>query len=364
MMPEVGKKTRGTEITNTSIKEFHALVGGTYRANSSADPGSASTEIWVSNTAGSNVSGKWVSYNKDDHSTEQKLYWGDDADEATFLAWTGEGTNAISGSYATIPFTVADDVDDQTDLIVAYNAGKRTDFTGSKVPLHFRHALAQIRFKAQYDYVTPDDGVVGQEKIRINVCGVKICNLGNANTLTMPTTATTDGEKDIVNSDWGTVSGTKDYSIGYTTAKTLSSTAQYIDDNKPMLLIPQTVTAASPTGFTSIPVTGAYIGVYVNIVQEESTSTAVYPKDAAAATPGYAYAVIPVNPTWEAGKKYTYIMKFTNQSAGRIDPATTAAQIPDGKSAGDPIIKGVIPITFEVTVEDWDDTAGDTDINM
>lgn len=357
MMPEVGKTTRGAVVTTSNISSFVAYLDGTFRTSGTVDAAATTATVYANKTGSD-----WKIYQELGHTTELKYYWGEDADNVKFLAWTGNDGGTLTTN--TMSFTVDDTPADQTDFAVAYNEGVRTDFTGGKVPLHFRHALSQVCFKAQYNYTAPDADVVGNEDVTIKVKGVKIFNLNNTGTLTMPTTATTDGGTDIANTNWSSVSGTQSYQIDLASEVTLNATAQVIDNTStdgPLLLMPQTT--AKATSFTSVPATGAYIGVLVNITKGTPV-TAVYPKDATAATPGYAYAVIPVDIAWEAGKKYTYIMKFTNSSAGKVDPGTPAAQIPDGKSAGDPIIKGVIPITFEVTVEDWDDTAGDTDINM
>ena len=78
----------------------------------------------------------------------------------------------------------------------------------------------------------------------------------------------------------------------------------------------------------------------------------VYPfKEDAEAGKEYAWAAIPVDTKWEAGKKYVYRLNFAN-GAGYVDPE-------EDTNKGEQILDG--EVKFDVEVTDWEshDYTGD-----
>ena len=108
------------------------------------------------------------------------------------------------------------------------------------------------------------------------------------------------------------------------------------------MVIPQQLTAWDPTNPTS---TGAYIGVLVNIkvkATENGNFTAqAYPavKDA------FDWVAIPIDTKWEAGKRYSYTLDFS-EGAGYVAPDLTDNNNTPGTRIGN-------DIEFDVTVGNW-----------
>ena len=269
---------------------------------------------------------------------------------------------------------------DQDDLLYAYTQGKVKPAFGETKAINFRHALSQVVFY----------GLCTNENIYVEIEEIALCNAAKSGVFTLPTAGSvTDDNFDshaegndgkAKSTGLGTWKLTYDpdnitrYTANCTTGdpatlKALTSTKQNLTDNatesdygQSLLVLPQTkysddnnnnVKAYNPKGGAS----GAYQGVgagkgaYIavkckirNIAGNAVTANDVYLHGSAGAA---ADLVIPVDFTWEQGKKYIYTINFTATGHGGYDPGT-------GKEV-------LVPIELSVTVDDF---GSKTEINI
>ena len=338
IFPQVGGTTRGTIETTASIASFELIANGKFGTSANDDPASLVAQEY-NKTVNKDASG-WA------FSDATKLYWGDATTSASFTAYANKGAATYSAGKLT-GFVVEADPANQTDLIVAYNSGTKTDFS-SGVPLHFQHALSQIIVNATYTYDA--DFSATHENLTVKVKGVKFVNVDGTGALTLPTSSTVSSYA----ADWA-LSGTNTASFesSSTTAQQLSTTAALIDNSAtagPMLLLPQSQTAT--TNLAAATVTGSYLMALVDI-NKAGDSSDLFPKTGYTTDGGFAWIAVPVNIDWKAGYKYTYTLNFSNTACGKSAPGNTEDS--QGKNAGDPIVTEVLtPVTFLVTVEsEW-----------
>lgn len=330
IFPSVGTSTRGTVETTASLSSFQVIASGKFATSATAtNPDVTTTGIKTVNKSGSN----WA------FADNYKLYWGDATTAGKFTAYANSAVAAADGKLTGV--TVNADVNNQQDLLVAYNVGTKTDFA-SGVPLHFRHAMSQIVVKASYTY---DASLTSYADRVIKVKGIKFFNLNNTGTLTLPTASTAAGE--TYEPAWSAHAGAAEFEVPLTSPVTLGSTATSIDLSEaanPLLLLPQTT--AATTDLKAATVTGAYLAVSVDINNADGSD--YYPTTADT----YAWVAVPVSIEWKGGSKYIYTLNFTNGAFGRIAPETTTG-IPDGKAVGDALPDELLtPVNFLVTVED------------
>lgn len=253
-------------------------------------------------------------------------------------------------------YTVPTAVADQKDLLYAVKSQGRSD---NPVTLNFRHALSQIVFQAKNT----------NANLYVEIKGVTICNLGNVNTFTYNSA---DTDENIVNHEgttgtitydgsWGTWGplngGSTNYRVELTEAvpvpgdgevKSLTNTNNTGKEfsSNAMLLLPQTTTpwAPGPDNGTPANQDGTYFLVDCKIWNVAG--------DAYAASDVILWegpAAVPVAFTWEQGKKYIYTFVFGNGNGG-YDPEPGPDPNPDPTPDPEPVL---IPITFEVTVDDF-----------
>lgn len=263
----------------------------------------------------------------------------------TFYAQVNAGTafRWNDGAPTIKDYTVDTDVTKQNDLLYAVKSQGRSD---NPVTLNFRHALSQIVFQARNT----------NANLYVEIKGVTICKLGNVNTFTYNSA---DTDKNIVNhtgttgtidydESWGTWKplngGTTNYPVEFTPVpvpgnndvRYLTKTDKEFSSNA-MLLLPQTTTAWVPATDNGTPdkQDGTYFLVDCKICNVAGASYA--PSDVVL---WEGPAAIPVAFKWEQGKKYIYTFVFGDGNGG-YDPN------PDDPT---PVL---IPITFEVTVDDF-----------
>lgn len=293
-----------------------------------------------------------VSLSGTSYSSATPRYW---PTEGTLDFFAYDGVDALNKADKTFDFTVASEVADQEDFI--YAVKKAQAKSDNAVELNFRHALSQIVFKAKNNATA----------LNVTVNSVGIQNLYGTNTYSIASiTDNTDGNiedhtgagTDVDATKRGTWSAlTGDHTQGYTatlaeavsipqggtvenlTEGTDGTTASFANA---MLLLPQTVEALNlqaQKDEAAAPNGGAYFVVNCAISNvSDGAEVPLYSGDIR----------IPVSVDWKEGYKYIYTFVFGNGNGG-WDPH-------DPK----PVL---VPITFEVTVDDFIDVNPD-DVNM
>lgn len=372
IFPAVQGTTRGVITTDANLTQFRVIAKGNdnfYTTTTTAAP----TE---DDLQGSGIGKSFESIVKLNSSTG-KWYIGES--DGTYYWWKSKSMSASFTAYApydegfapATSYEVAADLANQKDIIVAYNSGTGADFT-SGVPLNFQHVMSQVIIKA----LNKDAG-----KRRIEVAGVKLNNLKNTGTLTLPTSSTASGTFSWSSyTPWSLDNpittykdrGTSAVGNNNTTIVTLTSAATQLTDT-PFLLMPQTMAKAD---LTAKPVTGAYFSVLIRVtnIENPSNEEAVYPTLNATATVNakdyFAYVAVPVDIDWKPGYKYTYTLNFSKDGIGKVDPNMATENPGYDYPTGDPTIKpgediidSPVQLFFTVTVEDWQD-GGNSPLDM
>lgn len=287
--------------------------------------------------------------------------------DLTFFAYapqTPGGTVSINNTEHKITgFSPAQQVADQKDLVISYNTGSKAN-NSNGVEMNFKHALSQIEVKAK----------CSNEKMKVEVLGVKLVNAAAKADFTFPTAATNAGYS-LTQNQWSNLSekddATKAYGIKGSTAVTLDATAKSImfGDNN-FMLIPQQLTKWNGTAAK----TGAYLSVLCRISSVNgAVETLLYPQPTETDNKNgkYAFSAVGIETNWEPGKKYTYVIEFfgNNGGGGEIDPNPTLPggdntnidQTPiNDQQGGSNIVNA--PIKFTVKVDDW--TNQDVPVNL
>ena len=240
------------------------------------------------------------------------------------------------------------DVNQQIDLLVAYNTGNRSNNEASGVELNFKHALSQIDVQAK----------CSNPNIEIVVKSIRFVNVKTKGSFTYPTQTTTAGNLDGCWAPGGDLSSGADYKASFEQTVTLTNSPKSINPSKNnFMLIPQQLTKWDKTSAAN----GAYIAVLCRISSKDGEQkTILYPESGDNATK-FGSIIVPIDTNWEAGKKYTYTLNFCGEGggAGQVDPNpdTTDSNVDPkpkpGSEGGDPVLGN--PIKFTVTVENWTD---------
>ena len=282
-------------------------------------------------------------------------------------------------------FSVASEVSAQKDLLYAVklNQTRTTTETGTGEPvvvegapvsLHFRHALSQIVFQAKNT----------NPNLYVEISGVKLVNVGDKGNYTLPEKDTdaiqvvtgdnagglTDPVTDQSRGSWtlGEITNTS-YEISFSQPFELNgakdATAVALDGNVPsaMMLIPQKTEAWAPATYPAPDVegqTGSYLMVKCviwNVAGESHSDSDLViwgakSEDKYTAEP--AWVAIPAAFDWKEGFKYIYTFIFNN--GGGYDPNPDPDD-PDPQPA-------IIPIDFEVSVDDFNVVNGDVDLDV
>ena len=266
-------------------------------------------------------------------------------------------------------FTVNQKVAEQVDLLYAVKLEQTKPESESPVTLNFRHALSQVVFQAKNT----------NKNMYVEITGVEVCNLGEKNTFTFPSESTDinivdhQGSTTSVPSEakgWGTwddlTGGNVDYGVTFEAAKvkgnsevvalttTDDSEKQGEYNSNTMLLLPQKTTPWDPET-NPTPGAGENTGSYflVNCVifnvaggsgEADENDKCIWGDKTEEGAWVPAKVAIPVDIDWEQGRKYIYTFVFGNGNGG-YDPEP-GPDDPDPK----PVL---IPITFEITVDDF-----------
>ena len=264
-----------------------------------------------------------------------------------------------------VDYTVEGEVGSQKDFIYAVSAGAANKQVAA---LNFRHALSQIEFQAKND----------NKNIYVEITGVKVVNVANKGTLTLPTATTANNFEDHANGvnssynanikgTWATTpiaTSKATYTMlatngnAATTAEVLGNntavgitTANATDkeySNQTLYVMPQTVDAWNGEGKPG-DASNAYFALTCKIwnvaAGDGSQDKSVLVWDG---TSKDIAVCIPASTIWEQGKRYVYTFNFTKGGNGGIDPD------------GDPVFTA---IKLSVTVDDF--AAGtDKDVDM
>ena len=280
-------------------------------------------------------------------------WWPSDGSKLDFYAIspslkkTGEGDNitaTINGTKddgtKTIAYSLVDEYgtatgQTNTDLMYATAFGYDKSVNSSKVKLTFHHALSQIIFK----------GRTSKSSLEVTVNSIKVHNIPNSGTFTIPTTLASEGADEHyavapAQANWTATALTAANNF---TAKltgesiTTKNTAVALSDTEsPLVVIPQTVTQWTTT--VNAPVTIATADTNKQGYLEISMKLTQNGQYIIGSADAYTTVYVPFgNTDWKPGKRYIYTLVF----GGGYDA--------DGK----PVLS---PIYFEPEVEDWTDT--------
>ncbi|MCR2005413.1 fimbrillin family protein [Bacteroides acidifaciens] len=272
--------------------------------------------------------------------SEDKYYYPGDGTNLTFYAYAPSAEELGSGSNLEIDNTIknltlkgfspADSIPDQVDFIATKTTGNNKNNVDS-VPLVFKHCLSQIEIKAIQQ--NPNNSYSFEIK------GVRIAQ------------AISKGDFDFTafasesESGWNLSAYTDKqiYTYEFDEPKDMAQGASLMDKCGGAMLIPQQLTAWDVVNDKDNRSKGAYISLLLKITTKDGALVYPFKKDAEAGKT-HAWAAIPVNATWEAGKKYVYRLNFAS-GAGYVDPEEKNYQ-------GEPILDG--EVKFDVEVTDWE----------
>ena len=269
--------------------------------------------------------------------TSGTRYWAD-AGTLDFYAVAGAASPEFAtwtpGQAPTVAWTVEDEKHLQEDLLYAVNTGEKKE--DGAVNLNFRHALAQVVFKAAN---RASNLYVKVKQIELIYTG----KFAKQSTYTLPT-ADTDG---TTVGSWGTATAYLDQFTPLATEVVVpydaTAMTNLTDDNAnngALLVIPQTVTGWNTAS-------GSYDGAIVKL-DCEIWNIAGTTFNADTDVPLHiGKAVIPLNATWEQGKKYTYVFTF-----GETGGTGGDGGYEDDPSDPTPIME---TISFTVTVDNFVD---------
>ncbi len=248
--PVVQGTTRAVSTTTASLTGFDVFIEGDFQK------GEENTELWGAQKQTVSKSGSsWV------FPAGIEYWWANKSTTAKFTAFAPTGVIGESKP-TTQSISVANDIDDQIDYLVAYNEGIRENFDAG-VPLNFQHVMSQIIIKA----LNKDAGT-----IKVEVAGMKLVNIKNQNTLTFPTASTAAGDFSWTSyTPWAAAAtGSDNYtkftsseSVSATGSTTMTGTAQNLAD--PMLLLPQTLDPQALDATDAATMNKNYLAILVRV---------------------------------------------------------------------------------------------------
>lgn len=251
IVPAVQGATRATSTTTASLTAFNVKIEGKFQK------GEENTGLWDD---GSIVSLSKTGSTWNFPGTDQ-YWWADKVTTAKFTAWAPTDLTTANAFPEGTTVTVKTDIAQQQDVILAYNEGIRENFE-SGVPINFQHVLSQIIVKAK-NSSTSD--------ITVNVAGMKLVNIKNQNTLSVPTKSTAAGTF-----SWDDYTPWSADATGKDTYKTITSesstqgsstslTATAADLADPMLLMPQTLVPQDLTATATTSMNNTYLAILVRV---------------------------------------------------------------------------------------------------
>lgn len=302
---------------------------------------------------------------------------------------------AVSPSTTTVNFSADAQVienyvpDGATDLLYAVNKGESENETNTAVSMNFRHALAQLVFRARNE----------NNYIGVDVVGVRVAQVYSKNTLTLTgitdNTNTTSTEVETPTNAWGvwgsTPSEVTTYEAEIKPIYDLSTLnrpifitkntedSHYFKDNSyvpqeyGLYVLPQALAHWNPStdsDLTSATTPKAYFLVKCRVWNKPTGEETVNdnPIFLWGDAETYKEVAIPVvkegveDAAWKQGKKYAYTFVF-GEGAGYVpptDPNDPDADPDEEDIPGDPVL---VPIDVTVSVDDFQN-ATDEIVNM
>jgi len=336
---------------------FRPIVKGVTRAadaNLSTDAASFNVEAFNTGTTSSPYFSN-VTFTKsgDTFTSATKYYW--PTNNLDFYAYSPISSGQfVKTDYKTFTITPSATVSEQVDFIYANTNDKGKGSTGEVTTLNFRHAGAKIVVKVKNS----------APNLKFEISGWKLGYLDNSATFTYgdATTDTKDGAQ-LAFSDWSentTQSAANTYSTTFTAnpIAAAQSTAYFLekngtpsttttDEDLNMILIPQTLTAATAyaSAATDAKPNGSYIALKMVIKNNTTAGETV-----ADATTDGKWAMWPIGGyNWEPGKKYTYTIDLAGGGYYETNQ--------DSDTDLDPILEGAEIKFATVTVDGWTDQA-------
>ena len=278
-----------------------------------------------------------------------KYYW--PTNNLDFYAYSPISSGQfVKTDYKTFTITPSATVSEQVDFIYANTNNKGKGSTGEVTTLNFRHAGAKIAVKVKNS----------APNLKFEISGWKLGYLDNTATFTYGDATSTDASNaQLAFSDW---SGNSDQSANNTYSTTFTanpiaaaqSTAYFLekngtpsttttDEDLNMILIPQTLTAATAYASTTAGAkpNGSYIALKMVIKNNTDAGETV-----ADATANDKWAMWPIGGyNWEPGKKYTYTIDLAGGGYYETNQDTDADL--------DPILEGAEIKFATVTVDGW-----------
>jgi uncharacterized repeat protein (TIGR02543 family) len=322
-------------------------------------------KVWANSSSGLYINGDKILNNSgvwtDDDGTR---YWPDDLSLDFYAEVNGDDVfNFNDGAPTFDDFTVKDLVADQLDLM--YSVKKDQTKSVDKVQLNFRHALAQVCFKAKNN----------MKNMSVVIKGVSVGHLTNKGTFTFPKADTDENfvqhsdalvVKALSGGSWS-IPADAEYGKQYDVTPLEGNVALAPGENsnltcpddehvngfsQVLTLLPQTVEAWDPKNTEKV-YDGAYFLLDLelsNVVKDDEgteVSTVAYTGKAA----------IPVSIAWEQGYRYIYTFMFDEGSNGGWTP------YPDSEDSAYPEEPSPVltSIKYDVTVDDFIPVSGDGD---
>lgn len=286
-----------------------------------------------------------------------KYYWPADDSELDFYAYSpkavGDGHNAqitAHANYNTFTVQPSTTISEQVDLIFANTNQKKKSTDNTGVVLNFRHTGAKIVCKVQNS----------SSSLKFGVEGWKIGYLSPSGTFTYAD-SNTDGNNTgsgttLTFGQWGSHASATvatEYSSTFSKVDIAASAGATLLDGE-MIIIPQTITAATAYANSGSPAAGdklnnTFIAVKLYILNNANSE--LIAGGGTTASPTTIWAIWPIGGyNLEPGKKYTYTIDLAGGGYFETNQGTSDENF-------DPILEGAEIKFVTVTVDDWTDVA-------
>lgn len=343
---------------------FRPIVKGVTRAadaDLSSDGKSFNVEAFNTGTTSSPYFSN-VTFTKsgDTFTSATKYYW--PTNNLDFYAYSPISSGQfVKTDYKTFTITPSATVSEQVEFIYANTNNKSKGSSGEVTTLNFRHAGAKIVVKVKNS----------APNLKFVISGWKLGYLDNTATFTYKdaNTDTQDGAQ-LAFTDWSdntTPSAENTYSTTFTANPIAAESTTYFlekngtpsttdtDEDLNMILIPQTLTAATAYADATAGAkpNGSYIALKMVIKNNTTAGETV-----ADATAVGKWAIWPIGGyNWEPGKKYTYTIDLAGGGYYETNQEGTDGNL-------DAILEGAEIKFVSVSVDGWTDVEKSPAVNL